>query len=88
MAVSMVRCAGSASSDVLVLAVVAHVGELLLADGVHVRVVGAVVLADDHALVHLDARDEEEDAARLQVEERVGRRDALRSETMAPFGGA
>src|SRR6187399_558080 len=34
----------------------ANVRELLLARDVHVEVVRAVVLADDHAFVHLDAR--------------------------------
>ena len=34
----------------------AHVGELLFADDVHVEIVVAGVLADDHAFVNLDAR--------------------------------
>ena len=50
----------------------AHVGELLFADGVDVEVVVAGVLADDHALVDLDAVGDEEDAAVLQAVERVG----------------
>src|SRR5680860_902817 len=47
-----------------------HVGELLLLGGVHVHLLGAGVLADDHPLVHLDAGAEEELASLLQAEER------------------
>src|SRR5690606_17722013 len=50
----------------------ADVRELLLAGGVDDQIVGAVVLADDHPLVDRLARPDEEVAARLQVEERVG----------------
>ena len=49
----------------------ADVRELLLLGGVHVHLVGARVLADDHALVDLDARTDEHRAALLQVHQRV-----------------
>jgi hypothetical protein len=52
--------------------VVADVRELLLADDVHVGVVGAVVLADDHALVDVGRPAEEELAARLEVKSAYG----------------
>lgn len=55
-----------------VLAGCAHVGELLFLGGVHVDVVVAVVLADDHAFVDGIARHHEKLAARLKVEEGVG----------------
>src|SRR3712207_7825347 len=43
-----------------------HVGELLLLGDVDVHVVGAGVLADDHALVHLGARgDQDRKSTRL-----------------------
>jgi hypothetical protein len=50
------------------------VGELLLLGDVDVHVVGARVLADDHALVDLGRRLDEQGAALLQVEHRVGGR--------------
>src|SRR6478752_566246 len=55
----------------------AHVGELLLLGDVDVHVVGAGVLADDHALVDLGGRVDEERAALLEVDHRVGGDDAL-----------
>src|SRR6476646_2114154 len=51
----------------------AHVGELLLLGDVDVHVVGAGVLADDHALVDLGARLGEQRAALLEVDHGVGR---------------
>src|SRR5262249_21272555 len=54
----------------------AHVGELLLAQAVHVQVVVAGVLADHHALVNLGSRAHEEFAALLQSPERVSGGDA------------
>ena len=51
---------------------VAHIGELLLLDGVHVGVVRAVVLADDHAFVDVHSGAEEERSAGLEVVEGVG----------------
>ena len=48
----------------------AHVGELLLLGDVHVHVVGAGVLADDHAFVDLGGGLDEEGAALLQVHHR------------------
>src|SRR6476661_2364380 len=53
----------------------AHVGELLLLGDVDVHVVGAGVLADDHALVDLRRRVDEERAALLEVDHRVCRDD-------------
>src|SRR5207302_7417745 len=47
------------------------VGELLLAGDVHVEVVVAAVLADDHPFVDPDARRHEQDAALLKVEDGV-----------------
>src|SRR6478735_8028093 len=55
----------------------AHVGELLLLGNVDVHVVGAGVLADDHALVDLCRRVDEERAALLEVDHGVGGDDAL-----------
>ena len=55
----------------------AHIGHLLFAHHVHVEVVVARVLADDHALVNLDSRPDEENAAFLQAVERVCGRHAL-----------
>src|SRR5690348_17238401 len=53
----------------------ADVGDLLLLGDVHVHVVAARVLADDHALVDLGARRDEQRAALLEVEHGVaGRR--------------
>ena len=52
----------------------AHVGQLLLLRRVHVHVVGAGVLADDHALVDLDAGPDEHHSALLQVGQRETRR--------------
>src|SRR5690349_20741629 len=46
---------GWREDHVLVAAGGADVGQLLLAGGVHVEVIGAVVLADDHAFVDRDA---------------------------------
>ena len=55
----------------------AHVRQLLLLRRVHVEVVGARVLADDHPLVELVAGRDEERAALLEVEDRErGRRPA------------
>ena len=54
----------------------ADVGELLLLGDVDVHVVGAGVLADDHALVDLGGRLDEQGAALLQVRHRVRRRRA------------
>src|SRR6476469_746149 len=51
-----------------------HVGQLLLLGDVDVHVVGARVLADDHALVDLGGRLDEEHAALLQRRHRVRRR--------------
>src|SRR5215471_13468385 len=50
----------------------AHVRELLLLGDVHVHVVLARVLADDHPLVHLEAGRDEHDATRLEVVDGVG----------------
>src|SRR6478735_8775344 len=55
----------------------AHVGELLLLGDVDVHVVGAGVLADDHALVDLGGRLDEERAALLEVDHGIGGDDAL-----------
>src|SRR5262249_22059895 len=49
----------------------AHVRELLRLRGVPVQIVFARVLSDDHPLVELVARSDEERAALLQVEDRV-----------------
>ena len=49
----------------------AVVRELLFLRRVHVHLVGACVLADDHALVDLDAGTDEHRAALLQVHQRV-----------------
>src|SRR5689334_14248264 len=49
----------------------ADVGDLLLLGDVHVHVVAARVLADDHALVDLGARRHEQRAALLEVEHGV-----------------
>jgi len=54
----------------------ADVGLLLLLGGVDVHVVRACVLADDHALVDLDARPDEHLAPLLEVVEGVARRHA------------
>ena len=51
----------------------AHVGQLLLAADVDRQVVVAAVLADDLALVDLLAAGDEQDAALLQVLQRVRR---------------
>ena len=84
-AVSMVSIRGGGEHDVLVLAVVAHVGELLLLDDVHVGVVRAVVLADDHPLVDLGARARGRTArAAAGGAARTASRRPARSETMAP----
>src|SRR5204862_2581235 len=56
--------------DRLVRAGGANVRLLLLADGVHVEVVGAAVLADHHPLVDLLARPDEELPTLLELEER------------------
>src|SRR5690606_8613423 len=50
----------------------ADVGELLALADVDLHVAGARVLAHDHALVDLDARPDEQGAALLEVEQRVG----------------
>ena len=64
----------------------AHVGELLLLGDVDVHVVGAGVLADDHALVHLGGRLDEQRAALLQVDHRERRSTApARSATSEPL---
>src|SRR5438067_11167772 len=47
------------------------VRELLLLGGIDVDVVGTSVLADDHALVDLDARPDEQLPALLEVQQRV-----------------
>ena len=54
----------------------AHVGQLLLLGDVDVHVVGAGVLADDHALVDLGGRLDEQGAALLEVDHRVRGDDA------------
>jgi len=50
-----------------------HVGQLLFADDVDVEIVVAAVLADDHALVHIDACSNEKDTAILQAMQRIRR---------------
>src|SRR3954451_5289467 len=50
----------------------AHVGQLLLLRGVHVEVVLARVLADDHPFVEVGPRRDEERAALLQAGDREG----------------
>src|SRR5690606_22028821 len=59
--------------DVLVTPGRSDVRELFLAHDVDVEVGGAVVLADDHSLVHRRTRDDEELSAGLEVEQSVGR---------------
>src|SRR6185312_5383948 len=53
-----------------------HVGELLLLRDVYVHVIGARVLADDHALVDLGGRLNEEAPAFLEVDHRERRHHA------------
>src|SRR4249919_3101426 len=55
----------------------AHVGELLLLRRVDVDVLGAGVLPDDHALVHVLARPDEHRPAFLEREQRERRAHAL-----------
>ena len=55
----------------------AHVGHVLFADDVDVEVLVARMLADDHALVDLDAGADKQDAALLQAVERVGGGESL-----------
>src|SRR5205823_398013 len=55
----------------------AHVRQLLLLRRVHVQILGARVFADDHSLVDLDSRADEQLAPLLQVQQRErGRRSA------------
>src|SRR5664279_3367334 len=65
-----------------------HVGELLLLGDVDVHVLVAGVLTDDHALVHLLRRVDEEGAALLQVDHRERRQhtDAVRHERPVDAG--
>jgi hypothetical protein len=56
------------------------VRELLLTSGVDVHVIRARVLTDDHALIHLSSRADEERSALLQVEQGV------RRDRAAPIG--
>src|SRR5712691_2227612 len=66
------HAAGRGQLDGLVRGGRAHVGELLLLGDVDVDVGLARVLADDLALVDLDAGPDEHGAARLEVVDRVG----------------
>src|SRR5438876_7165906 len=68
---------GRGEEDRIVLAGGADVGELLGPDGVDHQVVLATVDPDDHALVDLLAGGDEQAAALLQVEQRVGDRLAV-----------
>src|SRR5579883_1787320 len=61
----------------LVLGGGANIGELLPLDRVHLEVVVAGVLADDHALVHLRAGRHEHRTAVLEVPQRIGNRRAV-----------
>ena len=63
-----------------------HVGQLLLAHHVHVQIVVAGVLADDHALVDLDARTNEQIAAVLQSFQCIRRGQPARSAIRVPVG--
>src|SRR5690606_17982907 len=64
--------------DVLVRSGGADVGQLLPLGDVDLHVAGAGVLADDHPLVDLDARADEERASLLEIVERVGDGNAVR----------
>ena len=64
---------GGGRLDVVVGAGGAHVGELLRAHDVERDVVVVVGAADDHAFVDVDARTDEEAAALLEPDQRVGR---------------
>ena len=76
-ACSSVSSIGGVEHDVLVLAGGADVGQLLRLERVDRQVVVAAVDADDHALVDRDRRADEQAAAVLQVEQRVGDRLAV-----------
>src|SRR2546430_10856824 len=68
---------GWREQDRIVLAGGADVGELFGLDRFHPQIVVAAVYPDDHALVELLAGSDEQPAALLQVEQRVGDRLAV-----------
>src|SRR5690606_29045155 len=68
------HAAGRGEADGLVLASGADVGQLLALQRVHVQIVGAGILADDHALVARLAAAHEHHAAVFQVPQGVGHR--------------
>ena len=50
----------------------AHVGQLLLAHGVHIEIGIFRILADDHAFIEIDARADEQLSALLQTPQCIG----------------
>jgi hypothetical protein len=64
----------------------AHVGQLLLADNIHVQIVVAGVLADNHAFVDFNSGANQQNAAILQAMQRVGGGDALTVADQRPEG--